>query len=103
MSGSDQFRFQPRDGTELEGQLTVTDPLGQPAGFTSLSALEQGQNTLQHTEKPRTPPQRNTHRGHLCKPQADTDSWLGRAILEDWDILSPEDSSPTDFQGLMRH
>lgn len=48
MSGSDQFRLQPRDGTELEGQLTVTDPLGQPAGFTSLSALEQGQNTLQH-------------------------------------------------------
>lgn len=107
-SGSGQFRFQPWGGIELERQLTVTDHLGQPARFTSLSVLEQGQNTLQHSRKATCS---STEKQTLClrKPQADADSWLKTEDLQDQDMLHPVYSLPrfprlfVYFRGLKRH
>ena len=100
MSGSGQFRFQPRGGIELERQLTVTNHLGQPARFASLSVLEQGQNTLQYSRKAtRSSTEKQAPR--LCKPQADADSWLKREDLQDQDMLPIQYILYPDFQGCL--
>lgn len=45
-------------------------------------------------EKTHTPPWKNKHHSHLCKPQGDADSWLKR--LEDEDMLHLAYSFPAD-------
>lgn len=84
-SGSGWFQFWPQGGPELKGQRTVADHLGQPARFTSLSGLKQGQNALERKREATHSAMEKQSRSHLCKPQGDTESWLER--LEDEDIL----------------
>lgn len=47
-------------------------------------------------EKPHTPPWKSERRSHLCKPQADTGSWLKRLILGNEGMLHPESSFLAD-------